>query len=260
MSACVASVVLVLGISVSATTEASGIVDNADPIGQDIMKFLNSQVPEINEVIDKVVPNPLVLSKTVSGQTTQCVPPLCLCEATANYDVQLNSVSGLNMFKIARFTNFALIPAQELEMTMSVQFASVDLSTFGNAVHVDLSVCGIASEGNGQWSAGVTFQNEVMVKLKPVFELEKPCMSFDVVGSGLDLEQLAFVNPEVNIDIAGLQIDLDFINQLISEFVPRIKEEIQQKFAPMLNRIVTEVGCIGMPYSTLHNKSNAVFV
>jgi hypothetical protein len=206
----------------------------------------------INPALKSGIPDPAQIDASKSGSSDAgCiipnpvpVGPSCLCHASADYSVILDTVTGLSDLHITNFTSVVAVPDASLPGTVNLtvvgEMAVKGVLTTGGA-KASVTACGVSPSASG--TASTTIDTEATLTLSgvAVYDASAQCFNVSVDGSKAQLHDFLNYANHVNIDLGVIHIDVGKIVDLLESIAPKIETQIESAVQGPLSDLMKAV-------------------
>lgn len=218
-----------------------------------LLKELNSLIPTIDHAIQTGIPNPINVDAKASGSADAgCIIPApfhkCICHASASYEVDITKVSGANKLTIENFTHAEVTPINltTYNITVDGKMAVGGMSANGG-VHAGVDACGIKPSASGSASCDVGASGSAQVQALASLNSTGNCLDVKVHGASVHINSVSISNIHVDIDLAGIHLDVSKIVDLINGLSGDIGSEVEKVMNQLIPKLLPDLLSHSLP-------------
>ena len=203
----------------------------------------------INPALESGIPDPAKIDASKSGSSDAgCIIPApfgkCICHASAEYSVVLDTVTGLSGLHITNFTSVVAVPDASSPGTVNLTVVgemTVNGTVTTGSAHASVTACGISPSASG--TASTTIDTEATLTLVgvAVYDVAAQCFNISVQGSNAQLHDFSTYDNHVNIELGVIHIDVGNIVDLLESIAPEIEIQIEAALQGPLSDLMKDV-------------------
>jgi len=188
----------------------------------------------INPEINSVVPNPLELDVDLRGSSDAgCIIPNpfggCICDASAQYSLDLNQLAGANGIQIASFDTVAAKMDSLTSYTLSVGATVKSTKSLGlsGGAAASCEACGISPSAAGTSATNADISGSVTLEMTGSMDSENSCIKLESKSVAIQLQNLGIHDSSVKISLGPIPgVDVGGLVDLILNGAPAIRDAI----------------------------------